>query len=177
MPQEEAEYVRCLANVLRYGAASVTTPRGFLLVSASLGFEGWEYLSQVPDGFGRPGTSRQRNTHSTESREVRYPWHPWHDRMVTTHRSFTRNGRALFCCSVEEILAGPCPSRPCATTIRPVSFDFSVALTAGSMPTTTRIKSSGARSTRQLSSLSQFHSAPGTSSSSSPSISCRHSRV
>src|SRR6516165_3930756 len=106
MPQEEAEYVRCLANVLRYGAASVTTPRGFLLVSASLGFEGWEYLSQVPDGFGRPGTSRQRNTHSTESREVRYSWHPWHDRMVTTHRSFTRNGRALFFCSVEESLEG-----------------------------------------------------------------------
>ena len=58
------------------------------------------------DGFGPGGTSRQRNTHSTESREVRYPWHPWHDRVVTIHRSFTRNGRALFCCSVEESLEG-----------------------------------------------------------------------
>ena len=58
------------------------------------------------DGFGPRGTSRQRNTHSTESREVRYPWHPWHDRVVTTHRSFTRNGRALFFCSVEESLEG-----------------------------------------------------------------------
>ena len=58
------------------------------------------------DGFGPRGTSRQRNTHSTESREVRYPWHPWHDRVVTIHRSFTRNGRALFCCSVEESLEG-----------------------------------------------------------------------
>ena len=56
--------------------------------------------------YGLPGTSRQRNTHSNESREVRYPWHPWHDRMVTTHRSFTRNGRALFCCSTEESLEG-----------------------------------------------------------------------
>ena len=26
--------------------------------------------------------------------------------MVTTHRSFTRNGRALFCCSTEESLEG-----------------------------------------------------------------------
>jgi hypothetical protein len=58
------------------------------------------------DEFGPRGTSRQRNTHSTESREVRYPWHPWHDRVVTIHRSFTRNGRALFFCSVEESLEG-----------------------------------------------------------------------
>ena len=58
------------------------------------------------DGFGPRGTSRQRNTHSTESREVRYPWHPWHDRVVTIHRSFTRNGHALFFCSVEESLEG-----------------------------------------------------------------------
>ena len=58
------------------------------------------------DGFGPRGTSPQRNTHSNESREVRYPWHPWHDRVVTIHRSFTRNGRALFFCSVEESLEG-----------------------------------------------------------------------
>jgi len=62
--------------------------------------------SPAQDESGPHGTSRQRNTHSTESREVRYSWHPWHDRMVTTHRSFTRNGRAFFCCSVEESLEG-----------------------------------------------------------------------
>lgn len=27
------------------------------------------------------------------------------DRVVTIHHSFTRNGRAMFCCSVEESLA------------------------------------------------------------------------
>ncbi len=63
-----------------------------------------EYPSRARDESYPRGTSRQHNTHSTESREVRYPWHPWHNRVVTTHRSFTRNGRALFCCSVEESL-------------------------------------------------------------------------
>ena len=60
--------------------------------------------SQVRDASGPRGTSRQRNTHSIESREVRYPWHPWHDRVVAIHQSFTRNGRALFRCSIEENL-------------------------------------------------------------------------
>jgi hypothetical protein len=60
--------------------------------------------SQVRDEFDPRGTSRQRNTHSIESREVRYPWHPWHDRVVAIHQSFTRNGRALFRCSIEENL-------------------------------------------------------------------------
>jgi hypothetical protein len=56
------------------------------------------------DACDRLGTSRQRNTHSTESREVHYPWHPWHDRVVAIHQSFTRNGCALFHCSIEENL-------------------------------------------------------------------------
>ena len=56
------------------------------------------------DESGPRGTSRQRNTHSTESREVHYPWHPWHDRVVAIHQSFTRNGCALFHCSIEENL-------------------------------------------------------------------------
>ena len=95
---------RCSGDAVH--PVGATPSRGLLLVSASLGFDGWEYLSQVPDGFDRRGKSRQRNTHSTESREVRYPWHPWRDRMVTTHRSFTWNARALFCCSIEESLEG-----------------------------------------------------------------------
>jgi hypothetical protein len=66
----------------------------------------WECPYRVRGGSDLRDTSRQRNTHSTESREVRYPWHPWHDRVVTIHRSFTRNGRALFFCSVEESLEG-----------------------------------------------------------------------
>ena len=80
--------------------------RGLLLVEPLLGLDEREYLSLVRDACGPRGTTRQRNTHSTESREVRYPWHPWHDRVVTIHRSFTRNGRALFFCSVEESLEG-----------------------------------------------------------------------
>jgi hypothetical protein len=56
----------------------------------------------MQDAFDLRGTSRQRNTHSTESREVHYPWHPWHDRVVAIHQSFTRNGCALFRCSIEE---------------------------------------------------------------------------
>jgi hypothetical protein len=63
-----------------------------------------EFLSPMQDEFGPRGTSRQRNTHSTESREVHYPWHPWHDRVVAIHQSFTRNGCALFHCSIEENL-------------------------------------------------------------------------
>ena len=58
----------------------------------------------MQDAFDLRGTSRQRNTHSTESREVHYPWHPWHDRVVAIHQSFTRNGCALFRCSIEENL-------------------------------------------------------------------------
>jgi hypothetical protein len=64
----------------------------------------WACPSPVRDESGLRGTSRQRNTHSIESREVRYPWHPWHDRVVAIHQSFTRNGRALFRCSIEENL-------------------------------------------------------------------------
>ena|SRR5664279_2425153 len=64
----------------------------------------WACPSPVRDESGLRCTSRQRNIHSIESREVRYPWHPWHDRVVAIHQSFTRNGRALFRCSIEENL-------------------------------------------------------------------------
>src|SRR6516164_4256092 len=46
---------RCSGDAVRQ--AGVTTPRCLLLVSAAPGFDGWEYLSQVPDGFGRRGNS------------------------------------------------------------------------------------------------------------------------
>ena len=46
---------RCSGDAVH--PVGVTTPRGLLLVSASLGFDGWEYLSQVPDGFRRRGNS------------------------------------------------------------------------------------------------------------------------
>ena len=52
--------------------------------------------------FGPRDTSRQRNTHNLESREVHYPWHPWHARAVAVHEAFTRNGRAVCRCSVDE---------------------------------------------------------------------------
>ena len=47
-------------------------------------------------------TSRQRNTHNIESREVHYPWHPWHALTVAVHETFTRNGRAVCRCGVDE---------------------------------------------------------------------------
>ena len=58
--------------------------------------------SQVRDAYGPHDVSRQRNTHSLESREVRYPWHPWHARAVAIHEAFTRNGRAVCRCGVDE---------------------------------------------------------------------------
>jgi hypothetical protein len=47
-------------------------------------------------------TSRQRNTHNIESREVHYPWHPWHALTVAVHETFTRNGRAVCRCGIDE---------------------------------------------------------------------------
>jgi len=44
---------RCSGDAVR--PVGVTTPRCLLLVSASLRFDGWESLSQVPDAFGRRG--------------------------------------------------------------------------------------------------------------------------
>jgi len=58
--------------------------------------------SLCPDGSAPRDTSRQSDTHSNESREVRYPWHPWHARAVAVHEAFTRNGRAVCRCSVDE---------------------------------------------------------------------------
>ena len=58
--------------------------------------------SQVRDACGPHDTSRQHNTHNLESREVHYPWHPWHARAVAVHEAFTRNGRAVCRCSVDE---------------------------------------------------------------------------
>src|SRR5215472_4852020 len=73
-------------------------PLSFLLSSAK------ETICDFPcpDGSALHGTSRQSDTHSNESREVRYPWHPWHARAVAVHEAFTRNGRAVFRCSVDE---------------------------------------------------------------------------
>ena len=58
--------------------------------------------SRVRDGCGPRGTTRQRNTHNIVSREVRYLWHPWYARAVAVHETFTRNGRAVFQCGVDE---------------------------------------------------------------------------
>jgi len=35
-------------------------------------------------------------------REVRYLWHPWYARAVAVHETFTRNGRAVFQCGLDE---------------------------------------------------------------------------
>ena len=58
----------------------------------------------------------------------------------------------------------------------PVSSDPSVALTAGSIATTTR-ESSGIPEARVASIIPRFHKAPGALSRSSASISCRPSHV
>jgi hypothetical protein len=55
-----------------------------------------------PDGCAPRGTTRQRNTHNIESREVSYFWHPWYARAVAVHETFTRNGRAVFQCGLDE---------------------------------------------------------------------------
>jgi len=55
-----------------------------------------------PDGSALRGTTRQRNTHNIESREVSYFWHPWYARTVAVHETFTRNGRAVFQCGLDE---------------------------------------------------------------------------
>jgi len=55
-----------------------------------------------PDDSALHGTSRQNNTHNIESREVSYLWHPWYARAVVVHEAFTRNGRAVCRCSVDE---------------------------------------------------------------------------
>jgi hypothetical protein len=60
------------------------------------------FPSPVPDACDPRDTSRQSDTHSNESREVRYPWHPWHARAVAVHEAFTRNGRAVCRCGVDE---------------------------------------------------------------------------
>ncbi len=60
------------------------------------------FLFQVQDESGPRGTTRQRNTHNIVSREVRYLWHPWYARAVAVHETFTRNGRAVFQCGVDE---------------------------------------------------------------------------
>ena len=60
------------------------------------------FPSLVRDVCGPRGTTRQRNTHNIESREVLYPWHPWYARAVAVHESFTRNGRAVFRCGLDE---------------------------------------------------------------------------
>jgi hypothetical protein len=51
---------------------------------------------------GHHGTTRQRNTHNIESREVSYLWHPWCARAVAVHETFTRNGRAVFQCGLDD---------------------------------------------------------------------------
>ena len=58
--------------------------------------------SQAQDASCPRDTSRQRNTHNIELREVHYPWHPWHARTVAVHEAFTRNGRAVCRCGVDE---------------------------------------------------------------------------
>jgi hypothetical protein len=69
---------------------------------SSSGLSSLAFPSRVQDACGPHDTSRQRNTHSNESREVRYPWHPWYGRPVVVHEAFTRNGRAVFRCGIEE---------------------------------------------------------------------------
>ena len=58
--------------------------------------------SRVRDAFGPRDTTLQRNTHNIESREVSYLWHPWYARAVAVHETFTRNGRAVFQCGLDE---------------------------------------------------------------------------
>jgi len=48
------------------------------------------------------GSSRQRNTHSTESRQVRYPWHPWFARSVTVYEALTKGGHAICRCGFDD---------------------------------------------------------------------------
>ena len=74
-------------------------PVYFLLLSSP---EETKSDSLCPGGCAPHGTTRQRNTHNIESREVIYPWHPWHARAVTVHEAFTRNGRAVCRCGVDE---------------------------------------------------------------------------
>ena len=59
-------------------------------------------LSRGRDVSGPHGTTRQRNTHNIESREVSYLWHPWYACAVAVHETFTRNGRAVFQCGLDE---------------------------------------------------------------------------
>src|SRR5215469_5067174 len=46
---------RCRGDAVR--RVGVSTQRGLLVVSASIGFDGWEYLWQVLDAFGRRGNT------------------------------------------------------------------------------------------------------------------------
>ena len=58
--------------------------------------------SPAQDESGPHGTSRQRNTHSTESRQVRYPWHPWFGRAVTVSEALTRCGQRVCRCGFDD---------------------------------------------------------------------------